>query len=167
MATDDIKSGTTSWKEQANKKLHSGVTMLNNAFNGLSMQAKKTTLLTTGTCIAAFCLLSLRQGFMPSNDTSIKFESMTKPLTQQPMQTKPDTTELIPLGKMKGEVNGKFEAFYVAMDRRGNFFKNENPAYSNERWKMSPDWKPLSYNQFMQYDKQLQFLPLKSKQLKP
>ncbi len=92
---------------------------------------------------------------------------MTKPLTQQPMQTKPDTTELIPLGKMKGEVNGKFEAFYVAMDRRGNFFKNENPAYSNERWKMSPDWKPLSYNQFMEYDKQLQFLPLKSKQLKP
>lgn len=86
----------------------------------------------------------------------------------QPIEKKRDSTELIPLGKMKGEIDGQFEAFYVAMDGKGNFYMNRNPSYAKDRWLKSDDWKQLSYQDFMQYEKQLHFLPIegKSKSLK-
>ncbi|MEQ1588145.1 MAG: hypothetical protein ABL895_19845 [Cyclobacteriaceae bacterium] len=71
-------------------------------------------------------------------------------------------SQLIPLGKMKGEIDGKFEAFYIALDQDGQFFINRNPRYADALSK-SKDWVPISLDQFRNYEQQLHFLPNQGK----
>lgn len=166
MATDK-KSVKESLQEYVTNILRSRAGVVNNAFNKLSLKSQRIILLTIGLGIASICVLAITEGFSPRKVNTISIDSLTQPL-MQPNEKKRDSTELIPLGKMKGEINGEFEAFYVAMDGQGNFFMNHNPTYAKDRWVKSDDWKQLSYQEFMRYEKELHFLPFegKSKSLK-
>lgn len=165
--TIDNKSEKKSVREYLANMLRNRAKQVNKAFNALSLKAQRIILLTAGLCIAAVCVLAITEGFSPRKVNTIPIDSLTRPL-MHPNEKKRDSTELIPLGKMKGEINGEFEAVYVAMDGKGNFFMNHNPTYAKDRWLKSDDWKQLSYQEFMRYEKELHFLPIdgKSKSLK-
>ncbi len=66
---------------------------------------------------------------------------------------------LVPIGKMKGEVDGKFEAFYLARDKEGQLFINHNPPFSKDRLNKSKAWKMISQEKLDSYKKQLHFIP--------
>lgn len=161
MITDN-KTIKENVRTRINKALQERVHKLNSIFNKMPAHTQRLILLATGLAVAWICIHAITEGFNPKHTNNITIDSMTHP-RMQPMENKRDTTELIPLGKMKGEINGQFQAFYVAMDRKGNFFKNNNPAYAKTRWQKSDDWKPLTYPEFMEYEKQLHFLPIEGK----
>lgn len=71
---------------------------------------------------------------------------------------------LIMVGKMKGEINGEFEAFYLAVNRHGEMFVNHDLSLNQEPSK-SPGWQSISRQQLEEYEKHLHFLPLKNNRL--
>lgn len=159
---EDNKTTIQDFRHKTIQLLRGKVDNLNTTFNKMSLPAQRLTMLSIGLLMAAVCLLALADGINPSQVNPIVTDSILRP-NIQPMEKQQDTTELIPLGKLKGEINGEFTAFYVAMDRKGNFFKNESPSYSKDRWIKSDNWKQLSYREFKEYEKQLHFLPIEGK----
>jgi hypothetical protein len=159
---NDKTSVKENLREHTTRMLQEQVHKLNEAFTKMPVRSQSMILLSIGLLTATICALSISEGFSPRKPTTIAIDSITHPL-MQPMEKKQDTTALIPLGKMKGEINGQFTAFYVAMDGKGNFFRNENPTYAKDRWIKSDNWKHLSYQEFMNYEKQLYFLPIEGK----
>ncbi|HEX8041847.1 MAG TPA: hypothetical protein VF490_22025 [Chryseosolibacter sp.] len=77
-----------------------------------------------------------------------------------------DTEQLNPVGKMKGEINGGFESFYIAVDREGQLFINHDPEYSEDRYKKSNGWKPITRQQLEAYEGDLRFFPSQRKSLR-
>lgn len=77
-----------------------------------------------------------------------------------------DTEQLNPVGKMKGEINGKFESFYIAVDQEGELFINHDPEYSEDRYKKSNGWKPITRQQLETYERDLRFFPSQRKGLR-
>jgi hypothetical protein len=137
-------------------------------FNQLPGKTKAIVLLTTGLAITLGSLWQIADAVSSTRPSTWDPGAITKPdIPHLPMETNQDSTELIPLGKMKGEIDNKFEAFYVAADRQGNFFINRNPAYTKERWNKSEDWKPISHNQLIEYEKHLHLIPIRGKSLTP
>lgn len=66
---------------------------------------------------------------------------------------------LIPIGKMKGEVEGKFEAFYLAVDKEGQLHINRNPPFLKDALHKSAEWETITRQQLDRYEKQLHFIP--------
>lgn len=75
-------------------------------------------------------------------------------------------TKLEPVGKMKGEIDGAFESFYLAVDLEGQMFINRDPAYSKERYEQSNGWKPITRQQLEAYERDLRFFPSERKGLR-
>lgn len=75
-------------------------------------------------------------------------------------------TKLNPVGKMKGEIDGEFESFYIALDREGQLFINRDPAYSGDRYEKSNGWKPITRRELEAYEKDLRFFPSQRKGLR-
>jgi hypothetical protein len=71
--------------------------------------------------------------------------------------------QLTPVGKMKGEIDGEFESFYVAVDSRGSIYINREIEYSERAYEKTEDWKQISREKLMEYEKDLHFIPSKSK----
>lgn len=74
--------------------------------------------------------------------------------------------KLTPIGKMKGELDGEFEAFYVAVDYTGQLFINHNPKFSKDSLLQSKGWEPITRQQLEVYEKQLHFIPQRKNGLK-
>lgn len=74
-----------------------------------------------------------------------------------------DTQELNAVGKMKGELDGEFESFYIAVDREGQLFINRDPAYSKDRYEKSNGWKPITRQELEAYERDLRFFPSQRK----
>lgn len=72
-----------------------------------------------------------------------------------------------PAGKMKGEIDGEFESFYLAVDKEGQVYMNRNPEYSEHRYDKSNGWESISQQQLDEYKKELHFIPQRTKGLKP
>jgi hypothetical protein len=70
---------------------------------------------------------------------------------------------LIPIGKMKGEVNGEYDSFYVAIDRNAAIFINRNINYSDSAFQKGRDWQEVSRQKLAEYEKHLHFLPVNRK----
>lgn len=84
------------------------------------------------------------------------------------MKTKQSSNELIPLGKMKGEIDGEFDSFYVAIDKDARVFINRNISYSESAYDKNEAWKEISMDDLKGYERDLHFIPVsKSKGLKP
>jgi hypothetical protein len=77
-----------------------------------------------------------------------------------------DTTNLTHIGKMKGEIDKKFEAFHLAIDSDGNLFINRDPEFSKDSLNKSKGLEPITRQQLEDYEKQLHFIPDRKKKLK-
>ena len=75
--------------------------------------------------------------------------------------------QLIPVGKLKGEMDGEFEAFYLAVDHEGRTYRNPWPGVSKGAYQKSNGWQEISREELARYEKQLHFFPARSKGLKP
>lgn len=74
--------------------------------------------------------------------------------------------QLIPVGKMKGEIDGDFESFYVAVDNKGSIYINRAIEYSENAYDKTDDWKQITREKLMEYEKELHFMPSRSKGVK-
>lgn len=74
---------------------------------------------------------------------------------------------LTPIGKMKGEINREFTAFYLAVDKNGQAYINHDPEYGDDRYVKSNGWKPITNEQLAFYEDELHFIPHQKKSLKP
>ena len=75
------------------------------------------------------------------------------------MRQHKDLRKLIPLGKMKGEYNGEYDSFYVALDANASIFINRNLEYSDSAYFKSNRWEKITRNQLKEYANQLCFIP--------
>ncbi len=83
------------------------------------------------------------------------------------MQQQSNGQMLTPIGKMKGEINREFTAFYLAVDKNGQVYINHDPEYGEDRYVKSNGWKPITNEQLSFYEDELHFIPHQKKSLKP
>src|SRR5882672_4360468 len=83
---------------------------LNDRVNRLSATHKRISLLIFGFMMGTTCLLQVVQAVTgDKKQSSFSIESIILP--KDINMTKSDTQKLIPVGKLKGEMDGEFEAF--------------------------------------------------------
>lgn len=134
-------------------------------FNAFPNGKKKIILAVTGVVIAFLSgaiVLNAIYG-VPGNQLSI--DKITLPHDIYMQQS--ETVTLSPIGKMKGEINGEFEAFYLAIDKDGQVYLNRDPDYSEDRYDKSKGWNPVTREQLAVYEKELHFIPHQKKSLRP
>lgn len=136
------------------------VECLNRWFNGLSARIKRVVLICFGSATGCICLTIIMQAISGKTNQIISVEniSQSKDLYMQE-ESKPHDDQLIPLGKMKGEINARFDSFYVAIDRNARIYINRNIRYSAEAYRMENGWEQISKEQLEEYRKSLHFLP--------
>ena len=141
----------------------------NEKFNCLSHSAKRIAVVLFGVVGATICIAIMAGIFNSGGLKSLQAESILIPKTETPMERKQSSTALIPLGKMKGEVDGEFDSFYVAIDKDARIFINRNIKYNETAYEKSDAWKEISMSELRRYERDLHFIPLsnKSKGLKP
>jgi hypothetical protein len=74
--------------------------------------------------------------------------------------------QLTPVGKMKGEIDGEFESFYVAVDSEGAIYINRDIEYSANAYDKTDGWKQISKEKLMEYDRDLHFIPSQMKSMR-
>lgn len=153
---------TDKWKIQVKSK----VDRFNTAFNALPLRTKQVTVIFFGMALAMICIVLVVQAFQTEISNAISIDKITLP--KDTFMKQADTTkQLIPVGKLKGEINGEFEAFYVAVDKTGQVYINRDPEFGANRFVKSEQWQPISQKELDSYQKELHFIPHKAKGLKP
>lgn len=148
------------------EKVKLKVDQFSNKFNALPIRIKQVTVISFGMSVSMFCVILMVKAIQAEIPDATSIDNITLP--KDIFMNNTDTTrQLIPVGKLKGEINGEFEAFYVAVDNEGNVFINRNLFFGASRFVKSEDWQNISRNQLEDYRKQLHFMPHKVKGLKP
>lgn len=141
-----------------------------NAFNQLDQKSKRRLLIVFILIASIYPLILLMTPFVSDADEIMGVDRITLPMDlynkENPMKQQ-QAQQLIPVGKMKGEIDGKFEAFYLALDQEGQLYINRDPPYGEERFMKSNGWETISNEQFRTYEEQLHFIPHAQKGLKP
>ena len=141
------------------------VDRLNAWFNALPVRAKQVCVASFGMTVTMACIVLIVQAIQAKVTETISIEEITRPNDIYMDDT--DTTQrLTPVGKLKGEIDGEFEAFYVAVDSEGEVFVNRNPTYDTTRFVKGVDWKPITRSQLEVYREVLHFTPHKKTGLK-
>jgi hypothetical protein len=152
--------------EKLMEKVKLKVDQFSNEFNALPIRTKQVTVISFGMSVSMFCVVLMVKAIQAEIADATSIDKITLP--KDIFMNNTDTTRhLIPVGKLKGEINGEFEAFYVAIDNEGNVFINRNPSFGASRFVKSEDWQNISRSQLEDYRKQLHFIPHKVKGLKP
>jgi hypothetical protein len=138
---------------------------LNSKFNGFPQEQRKLILVVTGVMIAMLCGSMVFNAIYGVPAMPVSMDKITFPKDIYMQQ--PDTTKLIPIGKMKGEIDGEFEAFYLAVDKDDQAYINRDPDYGDDRYDKSKGWEPITREQLAVYEKELHFMPHQKKSLKP
>jgi hypothetical protein len=141
------------------------IELVNTAFNQLPNARKKGSLLVFGLCITAISAM-LVVGAMRehSNHDLLRPEQIAMPYDIfMKDETSVTETQLTPVGKMKGEIDGEFEAFYVAVDKAGAIYINRDIEYSEHVYDKTDDWKQISREKLTEYEKDLHFIPSRSR----
>lgn len=136
----------------------------NEIFNTLSLKVKKTSMIVFGISMAGICTVLILQAIYGQANTTLPVEKITLP--NDIYMNAPNAQELTPIGKMKGELDGEFEAFHVAVDSEGQLFTNRDPEFSKDSLNKSKGWEPITRQQLETYEKQLHFIPTQKKGLK-
>ena len=148
-------------------RLRQKVDKVNNFFNGLSPDRQRLALTIAGVLLAGISALMVATALRQQVDTDALEQKITLPIDLDMPERNVKPVELLsPVGKMKGEMDGEFEAFYLAVDATGQIYINRNPEYSRERFLKSDDWQPITPTQLDAYGKQLHFIPHQNRQLK-
>ena len=142
------------------------VDAINKRFNAMPLRAKQFIVISFGMLMSMVCIVLVIQAVQNKVADTISIEKINLPKDTF-MNSIDSTNQLIPVGKLKGEINGNFEAFYVAVDGEGQVYINRNPAFGASRFVKSEEWQPISRKQLEIYEKELHFIPHKSKGLKP
>lgn len=126
---------------------------------------RKAILIAAGLVIASLCGVILYNAIYGISAKTISLDKITLPedIYMQPT----DTVKLIPIGKMKGELDGEFEAFYLAIDKDGQVYLNRDPELSEDRYDKSKGWEPVTREQLKVYEKELHFIRHQKKRLTP
>ncbi len=74
--------------------------------------------------------------------------------------------QVIPLGKMKGEIAGEYISFHVAVDKEGQLFINPDPEFSKDSLNKEKGWEPITRQQLEQYQQQLHFIHTQKKSIR-
>lgn len=162
------QSKSDTLKRFLSERFRMHVNSAGSVFNGLEQKTKRMILLASGIMAFVYALVLMIAPFIVNADKVIMIDRITQPIDiyeESPM--KQQSQQLIPLGKMKGEVDGKFEAFYIALDQEGQIYINRDPPYGEDRFIKSNGWETVSNEQFREYEKQLHFIPHAQKGLKP
>lgn len=139
------------------------ISSINHSFNHLTASTKRLLLILFGISIAFLCtFLILRPVQDGHSDLHIDKIMLPDDINRNPN----NTHELTPVGNMKGEIDGQFESFYIAVDAQGQLFINRNPEYSENRYRKSNGWEPVTSRQLEAFEKELQFTPHQTNGLK-
>ena len=138
---------------------------INAWFNDFSLRTRKTALLFFGISMALCCVGLMYRAITSTSNNEISIDPITQP-NDIYMTPSKDTTRLSPVGKLKGEIDNQFEAFYVAKDKSGQHYINHNPSYGLDRYVLSKDWTAISDQQLETLKKELHFIPAPQKGLK-
>lgn len=139
-------------------------------FNGLTVRGQKAVLLIFGAVMGGISIMLIMQALdNQENDRRLSIESISTPKDiYMEDQTKTiSRDQLIPVGKLKGEMDGEFEAFYLAVDHEGKTYINPWPGVSRDAYHKSNGWREISRQELARYEEQLHFLPARTKGLKP
>lgn len=155
--------------ERIKRKLAVLVRWLGMGFNILPSEDKRGCVLVFGIAASVFCGLLVLKG--------IKGRSINKNLTIESIKVPKDIhmknentvseDQLIPVGKFKGEINGEFEAFYLAVDANGKTYINRSIDFSRDAYHKSKGWEEVTKEELELFQKELHFLPARSKGMKP
>jgi hypothetical protein len=145
-----------------------GIGVANETFNRLPKQHKKSAVVVFGICVTVISgVLILQASRNEPNKTGFKPDRIAMPYDIF-MKDESGTTEdqLTPVGKMKGEIDGEFESFYVAVDNQGAVYINRDIEYSERAYEKTDDWKQISKEKLMEYERDLHFIPSQGKGLR-
>lgn len=141
------------------------VNRVNSSFNRLSKRRKQMFILVFGICItgisATLVIPALR-----NQKSQIRFKPDRIVMPYDIFMDNErgiSKDQLTPVGKMKGEIDGEFESFYVAVDREGAIYINRDIEYSERAYDKTDDWKQISREKLMEYEKDLDFIPSRSR----
>jgi hypothetical protein len=141
----------------------------NSVFNGLTSRKKTAALLIFGIAMGGVSVMLIIQALIgQENNKKISIESISTP---KDIFVKEDTKanvadQLIPVGKFKGMMNGEFEALYLAVDYQGNSYINRSLDFSTDAYQKSKGWKLISRQDLAKYEKELHFIPARTKGIK-
>lgn len=112
--------------------------------------------------LIAFCLMTgaiaLNSIVNPSDELLLSVGSISK-ATLAHMNRKINNDTLIPLGKMKGEIDGQYDSFYVAVDLKAQLFINRNISYNSFAYRRENGWEPITRKELEEFEKHLHFRP--------
>jgi hypothetical protein len=157
------KSATEGISEIGKTYFNKKMDRWNAIFNSLSISNKRTSLAVFGILMACLCASLIIQAIQNDSAHLFQIDSITVP---NDIHMKPVTETLTPIGKMKGEIDGKFEAFYLAMDKQGQLYKNHNPPYAKDSLNKSAEWELITREQLKHFEEQLHFIPTRTNGLK-
>jgi hypothetical protein len=145
----------------ANNKIESA----NRSFNRLPSSKKKVAILLFGVCITGISGMLIIQALRnQENQVQFKPERIAMPYDIFMKDEKSvSEDQLTPVGKMKGEIDGEFESFYVAVDSKGSIYINPDIEYAESAYDLTDAWKQISREKLMGYEKELHFLPSRTK----
>lgn len=149
--------------------MRSKVYYINEAFNSLSILTRRKIAITCGIAAAATALILTIRPFYSEQENIPLIKTITLPLDiyEHNEMEQYKAKLLIPIGKMKGEIDGVFEAFYIAIDNEGTIFINRDPVYGEDRFLKTNGWDAITNEQFRLYEKALHFVPHNRKGLTP
>jgi hypothetical protein len=140
----------------------------NRSFNNLPNKKKKVVILLFGVCVTGISGMLIIQALRnQENQVQFKPERIVTPYDIfMKDETSVSEGQLTPVGKMKGEIDGEFESFYVAVDSKGSIYVNRNIEYAESAYDLTDAWKQISREKLMEYEKELHFLPSRTRGLR-
>jgi hypothetical protein len=161
MKHPEKKTETTAWEQLLKPR----VDQLTTTFNAFPHGMRKLILGVSGVMIAMLCAALVFNAIDEVPSTPLAMDKIALPKDIYMEQT--DTIRLIPIGKMKGEIDGEFEAFYLAIDKAGQVYLNREPGFGEDQFDQSKGWQPVTREQLSVYEKELHFIPHRKQSLKP
>jgi hypothetical protein len=139
------------------------VSAANTRFNGLSVTEKKLSVVLCGFLVGVVCVMLITQAINGNSKRSITVTRITDTKDSYMKKNYKDFNQLIPLGKMKGMVDGEYDSFYVAIDKEASIYINRSIEYSDSAYIKSNRWEKITRQKLDEYAKSLHFLPFQSK----
>lgn len=151
--------------ERFNRKVNTHCCNVSKSFGAMALKSQRG-------CVMVFAVLTgfvsmslMVKGVLDEHSGSHIFVPQIKTPTDIYMKEGKDDDQLIMVGKLKGEIDGEFEAFYLAVDRNGQIYANHNLTFSEQPLVKSSNWELISRKQLENYEKYLHFLPVRAKSL--
>lgn len=141
----------------------------NVSFNSMSGKGKRIALLVFGVAMGGISFMLIIQALShKENGERISIDKIKVPKDIYMNDERATILEdqLIPVGKFKGEIDGEFEAFYLAVDSKGKTYINRSIDFSRGAYHKSKGWEEITKAALERYQKQLHFLPARTKAMK-